>query len=157
MEDLAIARAIHVVAILHWIGGLAFVTMVVLPSIAAMSEPSARLVAFEAIERTFSAQVKVSVPLAGLSGAYLAHRLDLWDRFVQPQGWWLAAMAFLWMLFMAILFVVEPLLLRDWFHRRAHADSAGSFRLVQRAHWALLMLGMVTAASAVLGAHGGLG
>jgi hypothetical protein len=26
MEDLAIARAIHVVAMLHWIGGVAFVT-----------------------------------------------------------------------------------------------------------------------------------
>ena len=31
MDDLALARAIHVVAILFWIGGVAFVTLIVLP------------------------------------------------------------------------------------------------------------------------------
>jgi uncharacterized membrane protein len=154
MEALAIARAIHVLAILHWFGGVAFVTTVVLPSITSMQEPAARLAAFEAIEGRFSAQVKVSVPLVGLTGAHLAQRLDLWDRFVQPQGWWLAAMAFLWLVFMAILFVVEPLLLRDWLRQQAKADSAGTFRVIQRAHWGLLILGIVTATSAVLGAHG---
>jgi hypothetical protein len=37
------------------------------------------------------------------------------------------------------------------------ADPAGTFRLVQRAHWALLAAGTVTAAAGVLGAHGFLG
>ena len=101
--------------------------------------------------------MKVSVPLAGLSGAYMAERLDAWHRFVEPAGWWLAAMALLWLLFMAILFVVEPFVLRDRFHRRAAADPDGTFRLVQRAHWVLLAAGAVVAAAAVLGAHGLLG
>jgi uncharacterized membrane protein len=136
---------------------VAFVTTVVLPSITAMQGPGARLAAFEAIEGRFSSHVKVSVPLAGLTGAYLAQRLDLWDRFVQPEGWWLSAMALLWLVFMVILFVVEPLLLRDWFRQQAKANSTSTFRLIQRAHWGLLILGIVTAASAVLGAHGFLG
>jgi uncharacterized membrane protein len=152
MEALGIARAIHVVAVLHWIGGVAFVTTVVLPAIRAMPEPEARLAAFEAFERRFSGQVKVSVPLAGLSGAYLADRLDLWDQFARPEGWWLAAMAFVWLIFMVILFVVEPLLLHDWFQRHRSRDVA--FHLVQRAHWVLLVVATATAASAVLGSHG---
>lgn len=157
MDDVTIARAIHVVAVVHWMGGVAFVTTVVLPAVSAMADPSRRLELFEAVEHRFSGQVKVSVPVAGLSGAYMAERLDCWDRFVAPGGWWLMAMAVVWLAFMAILFVVEPLLLRDWFRQRAIADPAGTFRLVQRAHWGLLAAGAATAAAGVLGAHGLLG
>lgn len=157
MDDITIARALHVVAVMHWMGGVAFVTAVVLPAIAATAEPARRLALFEAIEHRFSSQVKISVPLAGLSGAYMADRLDIWSRFFRLESWWLAAMAAVWAVFMTILFVVEPFLLRAWFNRRATADPAGTFGLVQRAHWALLTAGTVTAISAVLGAHGLLG
>jgi uncharacterized membrane protein len=157
MDDVTVARAIHVLAVIHWMGGVGFVTAVVLPAIAAAADPSSRLALFEAIERRFSIQVKVSVPVAGLSGAYMFERLDVWNRFLEPEGWWLAAMAFVWLVFMVILFVIEPFVLRDWFHRRAMADPSGTFLFVQRAHWGLLTAGMATAAAAVLGAHGLLG
>ena len=157
MDDVTIARAIHVVAVLHWIGGVAFVTTVILPAVSAMTEPSARLGLFEAVEHRFSAQVRVSVPLAGLSGAYIAERLDSWNRFVTPGGWWLMAMAVVWLVFMAILFVIEPFVLRARFRQRALADPIGTFRLVLGAHRALLGAAAVTAGAAVLGAHGLLG
>ena len=153
MDDVTLARAIHVLAVIHWMGGVAFVTVVIMPFVVA-NEPARRLELFEAVEGRFSAQVRVSVPLAGLSGLYMVERLDAWDRFLQPTGWWLAAMVLVWLLFMAILFVVEPFVLRDWFRRRATADPDGTFRLVQRAHWGLLSAGAATAAAGVLGAHG---
>lgn len=149
MDDVTLARAVHMLAVIHWMGGVAFVTAVVLPD--------RRLALFEAVERRFSAQVRVSVPLVGLSGAYMAERLDLWHRFVEPAGWWLAAMALLWLLFMVILFVVEPPLARDWFARRSAGDPDGTIRLLQRAHWFLLAAGVVVTTAAVLGAHGLLG
>lgn len=154
MDDLTVARAIHVLAVIHWMGGVAFVTAVILPALAVFEEPSRRVALFEAIEHRFAAQVKVSVPVAGLSGFYMAWRLDAWDRFLAPSGWWLAAMALVWLLFMSILFVVEPLLLSGWFQQRATADPHGTFRRVQRVHWVLLLAGMATAAGGVLGAHG---
>ncbi|OFX06495.1 MAG: hypothetical protein A3D94_12090 [Alphaproteobacteria bacterium RIFCSPHIGHO2_12_FULL_66_14] len=157
MDDLTVARAVHVLAVIHWMGGVAFATAVILPAIAAFEEPSRRLALFEAIERRFSAQVRVSVPVAGLSGFYMAWRLDAWERFLEPSGWWLAAMVLVWLLFMAILFVVEPLLLRGWFHRRATAEPEATFRRMQGAHWILLLAGTMTAAAGVLGAHGLLG
>ncbi len=157
MDDLTAARAIHVLAVIHWMGGVAFVTAVILPALAVFEEPSRRLALFEAIEHRFAAQVKVSVPVAGLSGFYMAWRLDAWERFLAPSGWWLTAMALVWLLFMAILFVVEPLLLGGWFRQRATADPHGTFRRLQRAHWVLLLAGTTTAAAGVLGAHGLLG
>jgi uncharacterized membrane protein len=157
MDDVAIARALHVLSVVHWMGGVAFVTLVILPSIATISEPARRLALFEQIEGRFSAQVKVSVPLAGLSGAYMAERLDAWRRFLDPAVWWLGAMVLVWFVFMMILFVVEPLVLRGSFERRAIADPGGTFRLVQGAHWVLLTVGVVTVGAGVLGAHGFLG
>jgi len=156
MDDITIARAIHVAAVVHWIGGVVFVTIVILPAISAMAEPKRRLEMFDAIERRFSDQVKVSVPLAGLSGAYMAERLDIWSRFIAPEGWWLMAMAVVWLLFMVILFVIEPLL-HERFHRAAMGDPEGTFRLVRRAHWVLGGAGIVVAVAAVAGAHGLLG
>jgi len=156
MDDITIARAIHVAAVVHWIGGVVFVTTVILPAISAMAEPKRRLEMFDAIERRFSGQVRVSVPLAGLSGAYMAERLDIWSRFVAPEGWWLMAMAVVWLLFMVILFVIEPLL-HERFHRTAMGDPEGTFRLVQRAHWVLGGAGIAVAVAAVAGAHGLLG
>jgi uncharacterized membrane protein len=157
VDDLALARAIHVLAVLHWMGGVAFVTMVVLPVGASVADPSRRLAFFEAVERRFSAQVRVSVPLAGLSGAWMAERMGLWVRFLDPSAWWLAAMAVVWLLFMAILFVVEPFVLRGSVRHRILSDVDRGLRLVQRAHWGLLAAGSVAAAGGVLGAHGYLG
>ena len=31
MDDIPLARALHVLALVHWIGGVAFVTLIVLP------------------------------------------------------------------------------------------------------------------------------
>lgn len=150
------ARAVHVLAVIHWMGGVAFVTAIVLPAVA-MAPAEHRLALFEAVEERFARQVRVSVPLAGLSGIYMAERLGAWQRFLEPAGWWLVAMAALWLVFMVILFVVEPLVGRGWFHRRGLADPDGAFRLVQRLHWILLSAGAAVSAAGVLGAHGALG
>jgi uncharacterized membrane protein len=155
--DLTLARAVHVLAVIHWIGGVAFVTAVILPALAVFEEPSRRLALVEAIEHRFSTQVKVSVPLAGFSGAYMVWRLDSWSQFLEPAGWWLAVMVLVWALFMALLFVVEPLVLHGPFRRRVAANPAGTFRIIQLAHIVLLAIGMGVAAAGVLGAHGLLG
>ena len=153
MDDVVIARALHVLAIVHWIGGVALVTLVVLPAVRA-ADPSRRMELFEAIERRFSAQARVSVPLAGLTGAWMADRLGLWGRFLDPSAWWLGAMALVWLVFMAILFVIEPFIVRDSFRRRVLSDSDAAFRLVQRAHWVLLAAAVIAAAGGVIGVHG---
>lgn len=156
MDDVTLARAVHVLSIVHWIGGMAFVTLVVLPVARRAVDPLKGLALFEAVERRFSTQVRLSVPLAGLSGFYMAERLDAWPRFLEAAQWWLAAMLLLWLLFMAILFVVEPAI----GHRlleAGRADPADLLRRLERAHWLLLGVSTVVAGAAVLGAHGLLG
>ena len=94
--------------VVHWIGGVAFVTLVALPLSRAKADAARGWALFEAIERRFAAQVRFSIPLAGATGLWMAWRLDLWGLFADPAFWWLDAMAALGA-FMLIVFVVEPL------------------------------------------------
>jgi uncharacterized membrane protein len=52
MDDVILARALHVIGVVLWIGGVAFVTSIFLPVANRRSE---RLQLFDAIERRFAA------------------------------------------------------------------------------------------------------
>ncbi len=156
MDWLTLLRAIHVVSVVHWIGGVALVTLVILPAVRRMAEPERRIALFESVENGFAAQARWSVTLAGLSGLLMTHLLVAWDRFLDPSFWWMHLMLVVWLVFTLVLFVAEPLFLHDWFARAAVRDPDGTFRLVQRFHFVLLTLSTVAIAGAVLGAHGAL-
>ncbi|MDZ4866218.1 MAG: hypothetical protein SGI91_02745 [Alphaproteobacteria bacterium] len=154
MDDLAIARALHVLAIVVWIGGVAMVTSVILPAVRRMAKPNERIAFFESIERRFAFQARVSTLLAAATGFYMVYRLELWDRFLDARYWWMHAMVAVWAVFTLVLFVLEPLVLHRVFNERAQRDPEGTFRLVERLHWVLLTLSLVTTLGAVAGVHG---
>jgi uncharacterized membrane protein len=154
MLDLALARALHVLAVVVWIGGVAMVTTVLLPAIGREVDPARRVDFFESIESSFAWQSRVTTLLAGASGFYLAWRLDLWSRFGEGRFWWMHAMVGLWLVFTAMLFVLEPLVLHRWFRERAANAPERTFRLVTRLHRFLLAASLVTVAGAVAGSHG---
>lgn len=153
MDDVTLARALHVLAVIHWIGGLAFVTLIVLPLAGSRQAADDALALFESVERRFAAQVRISVPLVGATGLWMAYRLDVWERFVDPEFWWMTAMLGLWLVFMLMLFVIEPLVHAN-FAKRARLDSAATFRRIGRLHQVLLLVAVITAFGAVAGAHG---
>ena len=153
--DLAVARAIHVLAIVLWIGGVGFVTTVLFPAVRRTRPPEDRLAAFAGFEAAFAWQARISVALAGLSGFYMTARLDAWVRFASPQFWWMHAMVCLWLVFAVMLFIVEPLIL----HRRMaqaiqQPNSARLFDRMERFHQIMLAVSLVTVFGAVAGSHG---
>src|SRR5476649_726210 len=81
VDDVAMARAIHVLAIVFWIGGVAMVTTVLLPAVRRFKASEERVAFFDAVERRFARQARLTTALAGLSGLYMLYQLDLWDRF----------------------------------------------------------------------------
>lgn len=83
----------------------------------------------------------------------VAH-LDLWERFRSAQFWWMHAMVCVWLLFAFVLFVAEPFILHRRFHKWATAAPEVAFAWLNRAHWVLLMLSLVTIFGAVAGSYG---
>ena len=155
VDDVELARALHVLSVVHWIGGVAFVALVALPLARSAKDARAGWALFESIENRFAGQVRWSIPLAGATGAWMTWRLDLWAGFAEPAFWWLDAMVFVWAVFMLIVFVVEPVA-----HKRIAAlaadDPEGLLRRLFRAHLLLLAAATVTIVGAVAGTHGGL-
>ncbi|MFG1344357.1 hypothetical protein V5F59_05640 [Xanthobacter autotrophicus DSM 431] len=151
MDDVALARALHVLALVHWIGGVSFVTLVILPIARGAGVEGAAL--FARVERCFSSQVRISIPLAGLAGFWMTWRLDLWDRFASPSFWWMSAMVALWLVFMAAVFIVEPLSKRR-FEAAARAAPDTALARALRIHLVLLGVAATTVFGATAGAHG---
>ena len=108
MNDLAIARAVHVLAVVIWIGGVGMVTTVILPMVRRARMPTEGQALLEAVERRFIWQARIATLLVAASGFYMVERLDLWDRFRDIEFWWMHAMVLLWLIFTLVLFIGEP-------------------------------------------------
>ena len=152
MNDFILARAIHVLSVVMWIGGVAFVTTVAMPAIRRSSPPAERLAAFHRFESVFVWQARLWVLLAGASGLWMIWRTDMWSRFEDRQYWWMHAMVCLWALFALMLFVIEPFFLHRKMERTP--DPARVFTRMEWMHRVLLTLALITVAAAVMGSHG---
>ncbi|HLS81829.1 MAG TPA: hypothetical protein VK025_10535 [Steroidobacter sp.] len=156
MNEYALARALHVLGVVLWIGGVAMVTTVLLPAVRRFKSPEERVAFFEQVEGRFARQARWTTALVGLTGFWLTWRFDLWWRFADPAYWWMHAMVIVWAIFTLMLFVIEPFFLRNHTEHQATHDPVGTFRRVQRLHWFLLAISLITIVGAVAGAHGGL-
>ena len=154
MSELILARVLHVLGVVLWIGGVAMVTTVLLPAVRRFKQPAEQVAFFAQVEARFALQARFTTLLTGASGFYLLHALQAWDRYLDPAYWWLHAMTGVWVLFTLMLFVFEPLFLHRWFLERARRDPTGTFARIQRMHWLLLGISLVTVAGAVAGSHG---
>jgi len=156
INDFAVARALHVLALVHWIGGVALVTTIVLPRARALANAHDALAAFKAFEGPFAAQARVSILLVGLSGFYMLIKLQAWTLLLDPAFWWLALMVVVWTAFVLIVFVLEPLVVNRLFHDYALRNKDRAFSLAIRLHAAALTISCVAIMAGVLGSQGAL-
>ncbi|WP_116368161.1 hypothetical protein [Parahaliea mediterranea] len=154
MNDLLLMRALHVLGVVIWIGGVFMATTVILPAVRRGQLGDDKLAAFHVIEHRFVWIARAAVLVVGISGFYLIIRMQLWPRFGDGDFWWMHAMVSIWLLFVFVLFVGEPLLLRRHFPRLAAYDPDLAFAILHWVHLFLLALSLVTVLGAAAGAHG---
>jgi len=149
-----LARTLHVLGVVLWIGGVAFVTTVLIPSLKAITDSNNRLELFEKLEGKFSFQAKIVTIITGLSGVYMLKAMNAWERYLYLQFWWLHLMTLIWLIFTIVLFVIEPLFLHRWFHEKAATNGDKAINLLHIMHIVLLTLSLLAVFGAVAGAHG---
>lgn len=154
MNEFALAKVVHVLCVILWIGGVAMITTILLPVTTKMQSAEKKIEFFEHIENRFATQARFTTLITGLSGFYMVHILDAWSRFTELRFWWMHAMIIVWLLFMLILYVLEPLVLRRKAKEQAQLNSNKIFIMIQKAHWALLGLSLITVIGATAGSHG---
>lgn len=154
MDDFILARVLHVVGVVLWIGGVAMVTLVLLPGLKRMSSPTEAMTFFIEFRRRFAAQARYTTLLVGLSGLYMTYVLDAWYRFMLWQYWWMHTMVLIWLLFTVMLFIFEPRSRRQPVQTAQTNVTADTFAQIRRKHMTLLILSLITIAGAVAGSHG---
>ena len=88
MEDsdyFILARALHVIGVVIWIGGVAFVTTVLIPALKKMTDARNRLELFEQLEGKFGFQAKIASLITGVSGYYMLDVMNAWKRYQQLE------------------------------------------------------------------------
>lgn len=151
---LIFSRAIHVVGVILWIGGVAFVTTTLIPALKNIEHSKNKLELFEQLEGRFAFQAKIVTFITAASGFFMLQSLNAWERYLHIEYWWLHLMTLVWVIFTLVLFVLEPLVLHKWFHDQATKNSEHAFLWLHRMHIILLTLSIIATIGAVLGSHG---
>lgn len=154
MEYFTLARVLHVIAVILWIGGVAMVTTVIIPAIKRMKSKEEQIETFERIEGRFALQAKITTLITGVTGFYMIYALDAWDRYLDLKFWWIHAMTLVWVVFSLVLYVLEPFILHKMFKKYATLDPGKTFNFMHKFHWFLLVLSLITTAGVVAGSHG---
>jgi len=154
MYDLAIARILHIFGVILWIGGVAFVTTVLLPTVKQFKSKEERIHFFEKAEHRFARQARLTTLLVGLTGFHMVARLNMWERFLDISYWWMHLMVLIWLIFTLLLFVLEPLFLHKKMREKAEIDPEGTYRRIYKMHLHLFILSIITIIGAAAGSHG---
>ena len=148
-----VARAIHVLGVVIWTGSVWLVTAVLLPEMKEKSRGN-WVREFDAIEHRFAPQARIAVLLVLLSGLYMLYYYDLWDRFTQVEYWWMDLRIGVWVLFAALLFLVEPFIFRHIVHSGAGRAPEETLALMLWLHRVMLALSLLAIFAAIDGSHG---
>lgn len=142
-----IALIIHVLSIVIWIGGVAFVTMITFPMILRVDKSLEQVMMFQGVEHRFSKIAKVMVILAGLSGVYLI------DVKGMSFGVWI--MIFVWVFYASLLFGLEKIIFKKLFTSPSgeQVDTKKVFNLLQGFHWFVLALSFLAIAAGIWTGH----
>ncbi|CAH9018852.1 hypothetical protein [Candidatus Nitrosacidococcus sp. I8] len=148
--DLGIAIGLHLLGVVWWIGGLAFITFVFLP-LARAGKLGDISEVFQHIESRFAPQVKTAIIIIGIAGFYLLYRLNLWNSLHDPHKWWLSLMIFYWLWFVLMLFVLRPAGLLKRIMKGSGGNADKAWQRLHIIHGVLLILGLIIIAGAAGG------
>ena len=109
IDDIELARALHVLFVTHWIGGVAFVTLVALPLARASKDPRQGWAVCSKRSKSASRRKLSGRSRSRADWALDGLALKPLGPIRRPDFWWLDAMVLVWALFMALVFVVEPI------------------------------------------------
>lgn len=141
------ALIIHVLSVVIWIGGVAFVTMIMFPIIQREQSSLEQVMMFQGVEHKFSKIAKVLVILTGLSGIYL-----IYEKGLSPG---VLIMIFVWTLYASLLFFLEKPLFKKLFAKPSgeQLKTEQIFFRLQAFHWFVLTLSFLAIAAGIWTAH----
>ncbi len=145
--------AIHVLGVVLWIGGVAFVTIIIFPMIVRMEGSLEKVLFFQGVEHRFAWIGKLCVVIVGLSGACLLSLTDRWGVLFRQNGIGITIMVLVWTFYVLVL-LFEGRLFKIIFKGEAQHDTAKIFFKLSVFHWVVLVLSLLAVVAGVFTEHG---
>jgi uncharacterized membrane protein len=145
---------LHVIGVVIWIGGVAFVTIIVFPMIMRMEGSFEKMLFFQGVEHRFAKIAKACVVIVGITGFWLLYLANEWGILFTKGGIGPTLMLIVWTVYLLIL-LLEGRLFKVIFKGEAQKDTAGIFFRLTVFHWVVLALSLTAVGIGVLSGHGG--
>ncbi|MBF0558748.1 MAG: hypothetical protein HQL08_08210 [Nitrospirae bacterium] len=146
--------AVHVLGVVLWIGGVAFVTIIVFPMLMRMESSMEKVMFFQGVEHRFAKIAKMSVAVVGLTGGWALSVMHGWNRLFTAQGIDITLMLVVWTFYLLVL-LFEGKLFKIIFKGEAQHDMSKVFLKLTAFHWVVLVLSLLTIFVGVFAGHGG--
>jgi len=149
---LTILLIIHVICVIIWIGGVAFVTMVIFPMVYRTEGSLEKALLFQGVEHRFAGMVKWLIALVGATGFWLLSAKYGFFILREPRGFGVLIMLFAWTLYTAVL-LFERTLFGKLFADPEKIDMNKALRMINVMHWFLLVISFSAVAGGVWFGH----
>lgn len=149
---ISLLTALHVVVVVLWIGGVAFVTVIIFPMLLKMEDSLEKALMFQRIEGRFARHARVYVVLAGISGFALLYLTERFGDLFTADGVGITVMLVVWVVF-ALVLAFERKIFQILFDRPEKIGPEKVFFRLSVFHWVVLALSLLAVAAGVWEGH----
>ena len=146
--------ALHLIIVVLWIGGVAFVTMIIFPMLSRMEDSFEQVLMFQRIEHRFGGHAKIYTALSGITGGILLYLTGEEKLLFSMQGIGVTMMTIAWALYFLVL-IFEKKLFGVLFSDAKKFDPKKVFSFLTAFHWVILGVSLLAVFLGVWSAHGG--
>ncbi len=147
---------IHLLTVILWIGGLAFVTSIVLPMAIKTPDALQKVLLFQRVEHRFAKVARTYNVITGATGFVMIF-LAGWHRTLFTRaGIPLTVMTMIWVFWFVMLWGLEPFVIKKMLTnmlKDPKMDIDGIFKRLNTMHWFMVFISLVAATAGVFVAH----
>jgi uncharacterized membrane protein len=151
---ISLLAAIHVVAVVIWIGGVAFVTVIVFPMLMRMEDTLEMVLMFHRLENRFAKHAKTYLWITGITGFALLYLEGRYHTLFSTANVGMLAMLVAWLLYLFVL-TFEKKIFGKIFGKPESIDAKKVFKGLTAFHWVILGISLFAVAAGVWQGHGG--
>lgn len=149
---------IHLLTVVLWIGGLAFVTIIVLPMAIKNPDALGKVLMFQRVEHRFAPLARIYNIVTGATGFVMVFQTGWHKLYFTWAGAPLTVMTAIWVFWFVMLWGLEPLVIRKMLENMAKGGEKMEietvFARMNRLHWMMVFISLVAAVAGALVAHG---
>ncbi len=149
---LTILLIIHVICVIIWIGGVAFVTTVIFPMMYKTEGSLEKALLFQRVEHRFAGMVRWLIAVVGVTGFWILSVKYGFGILLQARGIGVVIMIAAWALYTTVL-LSERRIFGKIFADPEKIDMDRALRMINAMHWVLLTISFSAVAAGVWFGH----